>query len=225
MRALMMGLALGALAGAASADLANFDSDSEGFKGSSFTSGGITFFDLNTHSGMNVDGSSFVAGDYGTDLIVERALTLAGDFPGQVSSPNVMGWGNAFVPGDNLTINIFSDVAMTTGSVENFVSLDMFYYENGPWGGIELHFDALLGGSVVATDGFTIANGGGRDNITSTTLSISGVSFDELRLYATLSDGTFTAMTGVIDNVSITPAPSGAALLGLGGLALARRRR
>ena len=218
-------VALGALVGAAGAEVANFDSDTEGFKGSSFTSGGITFFDLNTHSGMNVDGSSFSAGDYGTDLIVERAVVLAGDFPGQVSSPNVLGWGNAFVPGDNLTVNIFSDVAFTTGSVENFVSLDMFYYENGPWGGIELHLDALLDGAVVASDGFTVANGGGRDNITSATLSISGVSFDELRLYATLSDGTFTAMTGVLDNVTITPAPSAVALLGLGALGAARRRR
>eukprot|EP00913_Durusdinium_trenchii_P006353 g5965.t1 len=225
MKALMTALALGALAGGAGANVADFDSDTEGFKGTSFTSGGITFFDLNTHAGMNVDGSSFVAGEYGTDLIVERALPLIADFPGQASSPNVLGWGSAFVPGDNLTVNIFSDVAFTTGSVENFVSLDMFYYENGPWGGIELHLDAMLGGSVVASDGFTIANGGGRDNITSAALSISGVSFDELRLYATLSDGTFTAMTGVLDNVTITPAPSGVALLGLGGLALVRRRR
>lgn len=225
MRAVMMMVAAGALSGVAGANVADFDAETEGFKGSSFTSGGITFFDLNTHSGMNVDGSSFMAGDYGTNLIVERAILLANDFPGQVSSPNVLGWGNAFVPGDSLTVNIFSDLKMTTGAVENSVSFDMFYYENGPWGGIELHLDALLDGSVVASDGFTIANGGGRDNITSTTLSIDGVSFDELRLYATLSDGTFTAMTGVLDNVSITPAPSGVALLGLGGLALGRRRR
>lgn len=225
MRAAMMMIGLGALAGVAGANVADFDLETEGFKGASFTSGGITFFDLNTHAGMNVDGSSFVAGEYGTDLIVERAVALAGDFPGQVSSPNVLGWGNAFVPGDNLTINIFSDLAMTTGSVENFVSMDMFYYENGPWGGIELHLDAMLNGSVVGSDGFTIADGGGRDNITWATLTIDGVMFDELRLYATLSDGTFTAMTGVLDNVTITPAPSGVALLGLGGLAMTRRRR
>lgn len=225
MRAVMAGLALSALAGVAMGDVANFDSDSEGFKGSSFTSGGISFYNLNSVSGMNVDGSSFNPGDYGTDLIVERAVALFNDFPGDGSSPNVLGWGRAFVPGDSLTINIFSDVSMSTGSIENAASLDMFFYENGPWGGIEVHFDALLAGSVVASDGFTIANGGGRDNVTTATLSIDGVMFDELRLYATLADGTFTAMTGVIDNVTITPAPSGLALIGFGALASARRRR
>ncbi len=140
-------------------------------------------------------------------------------------TPLGVGFGGSFVPGDNLTINLMSQVFISPNTAVDFFAVDLFYYENGPWGGIELHFDALLGGSVVATDGFTIANGGGRDNITSTTLSISGVSFDELRLYATLSDGTFTAMTGVIDNVTITPAPAGVALLGLGGLTLVRRRR
>lgn len=225
MRALIAGVALGALTGLAAADLANFDSDTEGAKGTSFTSGGITFFGLNTVSGVNPDGSNFTPGEYGTELIVERALTLFNDFPGVVSSPNVLSWGNAWVPGDNVSINIFSTVSMMTGSVENSASLDLLYYENGPWGGIEVHFDALLGGSVVATDGFSVSNLGGRDNVTSAHLSIDGVAFDELRLYATFADGTNTVIAGVIDNVNIVPAPGTAALLGLGGLALGRRRR
>ncbi len=225
MRGIITGLAVAALAGAASADIANFDSDTEGFKGDTFTSGGITFFDLNTVSGLNPDGSNFVPGEYGTDLIVERAVALFNDFPGAVSSPNVLGFGTAFVPGDNLSINIFSTVSMTNGSVQDSASLDLIYFENGPWGAIEVFFDAMLGGSVVASDMLTVSDLGGRDNVTTAHLSIDGVQFDELRLYAQFGDGTNTVIAGVVDNVSITPAPGTAALLALGGLAGVRRRR
>jgi len=225
MRALIAGVAVAALGGIAAADVTNFDADSEGFKGASFTSGGITFFGVNSVAGLNPDGSNFLPGEYGTDLIVERALTLFNDFPGVVSSPNVLGFGSAFVPGDNLSINIFSTVSMTNGQVQDSASLDLLYFENGPWGSIEIHFDALLGGSVVASDGLTVSDLGGRDNVTSVHLSIDGVDFDELRLYAQFGDGTNTVIAGVIDNVSITPTPATAALLALGALAGARRRR
>ncbi|MEZ6241897.1 MAG: MYXO-CTERM sorting domain-containing protein [Phycisphaerales bacterium] len=225
MRALIAGATIAALAGIAAADVANFDSETEGFKGASFTSGGITFFGVNSVAGLNPDGSNFVPGEYGTDLIVERAITLFNDFPSVVSSPNVLGFGSAFVPGDNLSINIFSTVSMTTGSVQNAASLDLLYFENGPWGSIDIHFDALLGGSVVGSDGLTISDLGGRDNLTSVHLSIDGVNFDELRLYAQFGNGTNTVIAGIVDNVSITPAPGTAALLALGGLVSVRRRR
>ncbi len=225
MRTLIAGAAIAALTGIAAGDVANFDADAEGFKGSSFTSGGITFFDLNTVTGENPDGSGFGPGDYGTDLIVERAVALFNDFPGVVSSPNVLSWGSAFVPGDNLSVNIFSTVSMTNGSVQNSASLDLLYFENGPWGAIDIHFDALLGGSVVASNVLTVSDLGGRDNITSTHLSINGVEFDELRLYAQFGNGTNTVIAGVIDNVTITPAPGAASLLVIGGLVGARRRR
>jgi len=225
MRAVTAGAIVASLAGFASADVANFDAETEGFMGSTFTTGGITFSDLNSVSGLNPDGSNFVPGEYGTDFIVENAALLFADFPGIGSAPNVLGFGSAFVPGDNLSINIFSTISMTNGQVQDSASLDLIYFENGPWGDIEVHFDALLGGATVASDGFTVANLDGRDNVTVAHLAISGVAFDELRLYATFADGTNTVIAGVIDNVTITPAPGTVAVMGLGGLALTRRRR
>lgn len=204
---------------------ADFDAETEGFLGSSFTSGGITFFDINTNSGLNPDGSTFGPGDYGTDFIIERAVALANDF-GAVSSPNVLGFGRALVPGDNLSINLVTDFSMTTGSIENAASLDLFHFEGGPWEGIIVRLEASLGGSVVASDSYEIlGNGGGRDYVKHTPLQVDGADFDTLTLYATFADGTNTVIAGVVDNVVITPSPAGLGVLLLGGVMAGRRRR
>ncbi|KAA0214634.1 MAG: hypothetical protein DYG94_08220 [Leptolyngbya sp. PLA3] len=203
----------------------NFDSLAEGFVGPMLTDGGITFFDLNNNSGVNPDGSNFGPGDYGTDFIIENATFAVNDFPGFLSGPNALSFGTAFMPGDNLSINILSTFSMTTGQVENAADMDLVYYENGPWGGIQLHLRALLNGSVVGEDLITISDLGGRDNPTGAHMSISGVDFDTLVFTAEFADGTATAFAGIFDNVSIVPAPGSALLVGLGGLGLLRRRR
>jgi hypothetical protein len=87
-------------------------------------------------------------------------------------------------------------------------SVDLAFYENGPWGGIVLHLDAYQGGSVVGSDSLTISDLGGRDNMTTATFSISGVTFDSLKLYATYGDQP-SAPRVMIDNLTLTPASGG----------------
>lgn len=198
--AFTMGVAM--IAGLAQAQFADFDADTEGFQSTSFYSGGIYFGDVNIVSGINPDGSPFGPGDYGDQVTVERAVFLANDFP-EVSSPNVLGVGGSFIPGDNLTINLLSSLSMTTAFVETNASMDLFHYENGPWGGIEIRLDALLDGQVVATDMHVISDLGGRDNVVRTRLEITGVEFDTLFLHSTFNDGTTTVFAGVVDNVTI----------------------
>jgi hypothetical protein len=89
-------------------------------------------------------------------------------------------------------------------------SLDLGYYENGPWGGIEYHLDALSSGQVVASDSFVISDLGGRDNPAVAVLSVSGATFDQLHLYATFADK-YSMPRAIIDDLTIplmVPRPS-----------------
>lgn len=222
-------IATAAIAAASTSALAdgfsNFDSLTEGFLGSTFSDGGITFFGLNNDSGVNPDGSNFGPGDYGTDFIIEDASFAVADFPSFLSGPNALSFGTSFIPGGNLSINVTSTFSMTTGSVENSADMDLVYYENGPWGGIHLNLYAMLDGNVVGQDTIVISDLGGRDNPVGGHLSISGVSFDTLVFNAEYANGTSTAFAGIVDNVNIVPAPGAASMLGLAGVALIRRRR
>jgi hypothetical protein len=94
---------------------------------------------------------------------------------------------------------------MELGGIYNAAGFDLAYYENGPWGGIVLHLDALRNGSVVATDTITISDLGGRDNITLGRLDVSGAGFDTLKIYATYG-GQYSAPRMIMDDLSLTPA-------------------
>lgn len=205
--------------------IADFESQTEGFAGPTLTDNGITFSHLNEFSGVNPDGSNFVPGEYGTDFIVENATLAINDFPSALSGTNALSWGTAFIAGDNLSINIASSFRMSTGSVENYASMSLLIFENGPWGGIELSLQAMREGAVVGMDTIVISDLGGRDNLVGKTLTIDGVEFDELLLAARFEDGTYTAFAGLADNITITPSPSSIALLMMGGIATTRRRR
>lgn len=220
------------LAGACAASSAGsvvstYDDVAEGFQGDSWTYNGVTYSNVNNQSGVYADGSPFVAGDNGDQLIVEDATVLYNDFPGWGSANKGLTFGTSFIPGSNLTIGALVTVDMDLGGVANTASLDITYYENGPWIGIEYHLDAYRNGSLVGGDMFTIAGDdpNGRDNIAFNTLGFNGGEFDTLVLYATLN-GEFTAPRGMIDDLTIgyVPAPGALALLGLGGLATRRRR-
>ena len=203
-----------------------FENLSEGFAGSSFSDGGITFFDMNNDSGLNPDGSTYGPGEYGTDFIIENATLAINDFPGTLSGTNVLSWGTSFIAGDNLSINILSTFSMTTGQLETDASLDLLYFENGPWGGITIEMLAMRDGLLVNSDSILISDLGGRDNLIGDQLSVSGVAFDTLTINARFDDGTSTVFAGLIDNVSITPAPGTAGLLiAAGAGTLPRRRR
>lgn len=227
------GMALIAIAaGSAFADVSvsNYDDLAEAFYGTEFHYNGVTYKNVNNQAGVFPDGSTFEAGDgiegLGTQVIVENAGFLYNDFPGWGSANNALTFGTSFIPGDNLTIGALSTVTMELDSLADFASVEIAYYENGPWGGIEYHLDAMSSGMVVASDSFSISDLGGRDNLAFRTLSVDGATFDSLHLYATFN-GSFSGPRALLDNLTINsvPAPSGAlALVGLAGFAGRRRR-
>lgn len=211
----------------------NFENLSEGFLGTSYSADGVTYRDVNNVSGFfppsdGQPGDPFTQQDLGDQVIIERAVPLYTDMPDFGTPNNAMTFGNTYINGDNLSIGVLASVFIDLAWVGNSVSFNLAYYENGHWGNIEYRLDAIRNGSVVGTDSFLIANGGGRDNPTFKTMSINGVEFDTLQLYAKL-DGSYTAPRGIIDNVSITaapvPEPATLAALGLGAMALLRKRK
>ncbi len=202
-----------------------FETPREGFAGSSFTDGGITFYDLNNDSGLNPDGTTYGPGDYGTDFISPNATLAINDYPDVLSGSHALSWGTSFIAGDNLSINIVSTFSMTTDSIETDASMDLLYFENGPWGGITIELLAMLGGEIVNTDSILISDLGGRDGLIGDRLSVTGVEFDSLTVNARYADGTSTVFAGLLDNVTITPAPGTVGLLALAGTGIVRRRR
>ena len=193
--------------------------------GSSFVDGGITFYDLNNDFGLNPDGSTYEPGEYGTNFIIENATLAINDFPGVLSGTNALSWGNSFIAGDNLSINIVSTFSMSTNSTETDAYLDILYFENGPWGGITIELLAFNRGDLVNSDSILISDLGGRDGLIGDSLSLSGIEFDTLTLNARFADGTSTVFAGLIDNVTITPAPGTIGVLLIGSAGLTRRRR
>ncbi len=208
--------------------VSHYDDLAEGFYGTQFTYKGVTYRNVNNVPGVFPDGETFDAtGDFGLghQIIVENATFLHNDFPGWGSPNNVLTFGSAFVPDDNLSLGAISTVTMELDAIATFASFKMAYYENGPWGGIVYHFEAYMGGSLVASDSFTISNLGGRDNIAFATMTVSGAQFDSMRLFATYGDE-YSGPRIVMDDLSVRyiPAPGTPALLGLGALAGRRRR-
>ena len=210
----------------------NYENLDEGFLGQSFYMDGVTYHDVNNVSGSYPDGELFGPGDPGSELIIEDATLFFNDFPGYGSADKVMTFGSAFINGDNVSIGALASVWMDLDALGDSASFDIAFYENGPWGtlGHDMvwHLDALMGGSVVASDTYTFANNGGRDNPNWTTLSLGGATFDQLHLYA-MWNGVYSAPRGMIDNLAITaapvPEPATISAIGLGVLALLRRRK
>ncbi len=233
MRSRMTAMMLSAMLAApamAQISVSHYDDLAEGFYGQEFWYNGVTYKDVNNVPGMWPGGDTFEPGDgiegLGNRIIVERATFLFEDFPDFGSPHNVLTFGSAFVPGDNLTLGAISTVTMALDNPADFASLEIVYYENGVWGGISYHLDAILNGEVVASDSFALGTAEGRDSIGFSTMSVDGAVFDTLRLYARYGDH-YSGPRGMIDNLTINtiPAPGAFALLGLGGLAGVRRRR
>ncbi len=185
--------------------VSNYDDLTEGFLGTSYHYNGVNYHDVNGIGGVFPDGSTFTAADVGDLLIIEDATDFFLNFPDYGSSPNTLTFGTTYIPGPNVSIGAFVQATMDLDQPANAVSVDLAYYENGPWGGIEFHLDAYRNGSVVGSNSLTIANGGGRDNATTSSLAISGVEFDSLKMYATY-DGQPSAPRLMIDNLALTPA-------------------
>lgn len=218
-------LVAAALTSVATADVSKYDDLTEGTLGTATTYQGVSYRDVNNVDGVFPDGSTFVAADLGNQLIIEDATFFYGDHPTWGSSPNALTFGQAWVPGPNLSIGALSTVWMDLATAANSASMDIAFYENGPWGGIVFRLDALSGGTVVASDTYTLSDLGGRDNIATRTLSVSAASFDSLHLYATFGSD-YSAPRLMLDNLTLTSVPAPAtAMLSLVGLAGLRRKR
>ena len=136
-------------------------------------------------------------------FILENAGLFYDAFPDYGSPVNTLTFGIAYVPGENLTIGPLSTVTMDLATPVTQASLDLAYYENGPWGGIEFHLDAVQNGQVVATTSFTIRDLGGRDNPAVATLSVTGAAFDRLHLYATFGSE-YSMPRAMIDDLTLS---------------------
>lgn len=181
-----------------------YDELAEGFRGPVFVHGGTTWRDVNGVDGTYPDGKPFVAGELGTEVIVEDARMLFDDFPTYGSAPNLLTFGTALVPGANFTVGPLSSAQLDLDTPAVGARLDLVHYENGPWGGIEVRLEAYFHDSLVGSASFTIAGGSpGRDNLALRTLAIEGATFDTLRLKATLG-GTYTAPRIMLDNLRLT---------------------
>ncbi len=212
------------LGSAARADvLHDYENFTEGFLGPSFSYAGVTYRDANRVSGFYPGGAPFNETELGNDFIIENATLFYHDFPEYGSPINSLTFGTAYVPGENLTIGPLASAWMDLAVPGTAASLDLAYYENGPWGGIEYVLAAVRNGNVVARDSLIISDLGGRDNPTYATLSVGGVEFDALHLYAWFN-GAYSAPRGMIDDLSVTSVPEPAALLAL-VLVIALRRR
>ncbi len=208
-RAFFLAGTVAACALPAAAQVAHFDNETEGFHGETFTSGGMTFSDINTVNGFYPDGIPFTPPDNGTLAIVEDATFAANEFPAFISSPNTLTFGLAYIGGPNLTIGPLATATITPAGTMNQCDLDLIYYENGPWGGITVTLEALLGGQVVGTTSFVVAGvDPGRDNPAAIHLSVAHPGgFDSVRIFSWLN-GDYTTIRGMIDNVTMTGAPA-----------------
>lgn len=225
-----------AVAGHSSATpfLETYEGVDEDFYGTSWTHNGLTYRDVNDQPGSFPNGETFTASDpltfagMGPYLMVENATLLYNDFPSFGSPVNALTFGYSYVQGDNLSIGALSTAWIDLPTPADAAGFEIVYYENGPWGGIVYHLDALLGNTVVASDTFTIAgdgSGAGRDNIAFNDLSVGGATFDTLHVYATWG-ADYSGPRGMIDNLAISFVPEPASICFLGaGAAIASRRR
>ena len=184
--------------------ISNYDDLAEGFLGTSYDYNGVSYHDVNGIGGVFPDGSTFTPDDVGNQLIIEDATDFYTVHTDWGSPPNALTFGTAYVPGPNLSIGALVRVTMDLDAPASAASVDIGYYENGPWGGIDIHLDALDAGTVVASDVLTIADAGGRDNDAVATLSVSAASFDSLKLYATYGDQP-SAPRVMMDDLTLTP--------------------
>ncbi len=204
--------------------LHTYEDLAEGAYGESLAYNGANYFDINQVSGFFPDGAPFVPSDLQNEVVIEQADLFYNDFPDYGSPVNAMTFGWVFIPGENLSIGPLASAWIGFDEVATSASFDLAYYENGPWGGIEYIVDALFRGNVVASDSFVISDLGGRDNPTFSTMSIDGVDFDSLHIYAMLN-GDFTAPRGMIDDLAFTTVPAPGSLLTLAAAGLIARRR
>lgn len=160
------------------AQVANFDGFAEGSLGTSFTDGGIHFFDPDAY-GLN---GVFVA-EWASD-------TLGGP---NFSPPNALTM-TGYSPGPQAAFSRVGSYKMSNGQVNNEGIVHFFLIDNST---NTVTLEAFLAGRSVALDSHAL---GSTQQMVEFTLSIQGTDFDELRVYGS---GSFEngAFFGMADNV------------------------
>lgn len=202
-------LAIGSAAIAQSTTI-DFEDLTEGALGVPFDHQGLNWHDLNTVSGVFPNGDTF-GPQIGDEVICEDATVWYNDFPTWGSADKLLTFGTAYIPGDSLSLGRLSNVTVDLENVADSMSVDVGYYENGPWGGIVIHVDVLRNGNIVGTDSFEIADGGGRDNGAIDSLAVSGVEFDQMMFYATYGNE-YSLPRVILDDLTLNYVGGGATL-------------
>lgn len=198
---------LGVLSTVAHADLvATFDGFTEGDVFDSFSDGGIFFSNVFRHQ------------DPYTNFAIEDA-SAAGLGTG-FSPPNVLGFGGYLV-GPGVAFGAFGGLTFTAGHARS-ASLELWSLPLN-MGGNTITLTGYRNGFVVNTDSFAVPN----------SFSILHYRFqlpdDDYDTFKLTSDGPTVQGDSFIDidnvTVAAVPEPTSMAALGLGALALLRRRR
>jgi hypothetical protein len=165
----------------AAAQTADFDTLGEGTFAPTIVDGGITFSDFDNGIG-------------GTNFVLEQAdATLTGQ-PG-FTAPMTLGFGG-WSPGPSAAFSRVVSFEFTSGSAATSAALEL--WELGSTGGNTVTLEALAGTSVVATDSVVLPGG---FSIHHFTLSVSGPTFDRLRVAGAGADG--GAFFAVVDHVVV----------------------
>ncbi|MBD1906048.1 hypothetical protein NDI37_16505 [Funiculus sociatus GB2-A5] len=176
---------------------ATFDGFLEGFSNTTITDDELTFFDLDT--GLSPEETTF--------SIEGTTKDYLGNF---FSASNYLTFGG-YAEGAEASFGRFGSTRITTGKVESSASLDVFSQLFSPSNNL-LTLEAFLDGNLVQSNSVALADFGVIETspLLHSTLSISGVKFDELRLVASGSDDDGAAFIG-IDNVRVgVPEPTSA---------------
>jgi hypothetical protein len=196
---------------AASANVANFYSMSEGFFATSFTNNGVTFSNLDQYLGSaGIDVFSIDRGD----------ADLSG-FSGY-SPLNVMNFGG-WVPGTGVAFGRMGKFDFSIGAQANSASVEIFSLGNDPNTTITLQ--GRFGASVVSSSIVTVPSDSIIHNFS---LAVSGGLYDNFRIISnspTNSGASFVNFDNVTVNPVPVPEPASMAVIGVGIVSLLRRRR
>lgn len=195
------------LGNSALAAVANFDSLTPGFAGSSVTENDITFSNL--IAGFRLSRPQFL-------------VQSDNQFEPLFSNPNYLTFGIPDV--ENTPIGFFGSMMITPGQVSDSVSLDVLTVNPSfgsrdsvfPPSNDSLVLEAFFRGKSVATTSVLITDFSEFDpagRYLSSTLSLSGVRFDDLQLYTprAFADGVIPL---AVDDVTISAVPEPLTILG-----------
>lgn len=192
-------------AGAATAvadGLADFDELTEGFLDYTVESGGITFW--NSRVFLNEPPAIFVAED------ASEYIPAIPDLVDHYSPPNVF-QTSGFITGGSYLITRWAEISMTTGQIETSARMDVFYVDDPEFAGTEIVLEARLRGELVAEVAHVINNP--RRDIRATSLEITDVEFDRLRIFGRdLDTPQLSGFLGSLDNVAISGGGPGSGL-------------